>query len=58
MNTFVAVFGYMPLQKSSVRFDPVLFKDPVANTRKKYRKLELIPIASGAAVGLPISPSN
>jgi hypothetical protein len=27
--------------------DPVLFKDPVASFRKKYRKLELIPISSG-----------
>ncbi len=51
LNTFSAIFGYMPLKKSSTRFDPVLFKDPVSNTRKKYKKLELIPIASGAAVG-------
>lgn len=47
INTFTAVFGYMPLQKSSTRFDPVLYKDAVANARKKYRKLELIPITSG-----------
>ena len=51
MNTFAAIFGYMPLKKSSTRFDPVLFKDPVSNTRKKYKKLELIPISSGAATG-------
>ena len=55
MNTFSAIFGYMPLKKSSTRLDPVLFKDPVSNTRKKYKKLELIPIASGAAIGDPNS---
>jgi glucuronyl/N-acetylglucosaminyl transferase EXT1 len=43
----VAGFGYMPLLKSATRMDPILFKDPVSNFRKKYRKLELIPIASG-----------
>lgn len=48
LNTFVAGFGYMPLLKSSTRFDPILFKDPVSNFRKKYRKLELVPIASGS----------
>jgi glucuronyl/N-acetylglucosaminyl transferase EXT1 len=35
-------FGYMPLIKSQMRFDPVLYKDAVSNTRKKYRKLELM----------------
>lgn len=44
INIFTAVYGYMPLLKSSTRFDPVLYKDAVANARKKYRKLELIPI--------------
>ncbi|CAG0917370.1 unnamed protein product [Notodromas monacha] len=29
-------FGYVPLKKSSVRFDPVLYKDPVSNMRKNY----------------------
>lgn len=42
MNTFVAVFGYMPLLRSNVRLDPVLFKDQVSNMRKKYRQIELI----------------
>ena len=47
INTFTAVFGYMPLLKSSTRFDPVLYKDAVSNARKKYRKLELVPISTG-----------
>jgi len=42
LNTFVALFGYMPLIRSAVRFDPVLFKDPVSNLRKKYRQMELV----------------
>ncbi|CAG5106794.1 Similar to ttv: Exostosin-1 (Drosophila melanogaster) [Cotesia congregata] len=42
MNTFVAVFGYMPLLRSNMRLDPVLFKDPVSNLRKKYRQIELV----------------
>ena len=48
INRFVSEFGYMPLLKSSMRLDPVLFKDNVANTRKKYRKLEMIPIQTGS----------
>ncbi|XP_022242416.1 exostosin-1-like [Limulus polyphemus] len=40
MNTFVDTFAYMPLVRSSLRLDPVLFKDPVSNLRKRYRKLE------------------
>ncbi|KAG8170436.1 hypothetical protein JTE90_011400, partial [Oedothorax gibbosus] len=36
------VFGYMPLVRSSTRLDPVLFKDPVSNLRKKYRKMEVV----------------
>lgn len=35
-------FGYLPLVKSQMRLDPVLFKDSVSNSRKKYRKLELV----------------
>jgi hypothetical protein len=46
-NAFVDLFGYLPLKKSVTRVDPVLFKDQVSNTRKKYRKIELIPISSG-----------
>jgi len=41
INTFSSIFGSMPLIRSSMRLDPVLFKDPVSNLRKKYRKLEL-----------------
>ena len=51
INTFKAVFGYMPLLKSSVRLDTVLYKDAVANTRKKYRKLEQVPIHNGGGGG-------
>ncbi|XP_017769773.1 PREDICTED: exostosin-1-like, partial [Nicrophorus vespilloides] len=42
LNTFAAVFGYMPLLRSNLRLDPVLFKDPVSNKRKKYRQIELV----------------
>ncbi|XP_050314376.1 exostosin-1 [Anthonomus grandis grandis] len=42
LNTFAAVFGYMPLLRSNFRLDPVLFKDSVSNKRKKYRKIELV----------------
>ena len=42
MNIFRAGFGHMPLVRSQVRLDPVLFRDPVANMRKKYRKIELV----------------
>ena len=47
INTFTAVFGYMPLLKSSTRFDPVLYKDAVKISRKKYHKIELVPISTG-----------
>ena len=33
-------FGYVPLVGSAVRMDPVLFRDTVANARKKYKKME------------------
>ncbi|XP_067626852.1 exostosin-1 [Eurosta solidaginis] len=42
LNTFAAVFGYMPLIRSNLRLDPVLYKDPVSNLRKKYRQIELV----------------
>jgi len=42
MNIFFSGFGYMPLVKSWLRLDPVLFKDPVSNLRKKFRKMELV----------------
>ena len=35
-------FGYLPLVKSQMRLDPVLFKDSVSNMRKKYRKIEQV----------------
>ncbi|CAG2060232.1 unnamed protein product [Timema podura] len=41
LNTLVTMLGYMPLVHSSVRLDPVLYKDPVSNLRKKYRQMEL-----------------
>lgn len=40
INKFVDVFGYMPLIRSNLRLDPVLFKDPVSISRKKYRQIE------------------
>jgi glucuronyl/N-acetylglucosaminyl transferase EXT1 len=42
VNVFAAGFGYMPLVTSRLRLDPVLFKDPVSNTRKRFRKMELV----------------
>ena len=43
MNVFADWFGYMPLRRTQVRLDPVLFQDPVSITRKKYRQLEKVP---------------
>lgn len=43
VEEFVSLFGYMPLIRSKLRMDPLLFKDPVSNFRKKYRRIELIP---------------
>ena len=42
LNTFAAVFGYMPLLRSAARLDPVLYRDPVAVWRKRYSRLELV----------------
>ncbi|XP_073811631.1 exostosin glycosyltransferase 1 ttv [Musca autumnalis] len=42
LNTFAAVFGYMPLVRSNMRLDPILYRDPVSNLRKKYRQIELV----------------
>ncbi|KAL8607673.1 hypothetical protein ACOMHN_039347 [Nucella lapillus] len=39
---FASVFGYMPLLSSQMRLDPLLFKDPVSNLRKKYRKIDTV----------------
>ncbi|XP_054720882.1 exostosin-1-like [Uloborus diversus] len=41
INSFAKIFGYMPLVRSNTRLDPVLFKDPVSNLRKKYRRMEI-----------------
>jgi glucuronyl/N-acetylglucosaminyl transferase EXT1 len=42
LNTFAAVFGYMPLIRSNLRLDPVLYRDNVSNLRKKYRQIEIV----------------
>ena len=42
LNMLVTAFGYMPLRHSSVRFDPVLFKDSVSMLRKEYRNLDVL----------------
>ena len=40
LNRFADWFGYMPLRRSAVRLDPLLFKDNVSMFRKKYRMVE------------------
>lgn len=40
LNTLYEKFGFLPLKMSHVRFDPALYKDNVAKTRKKYLVLE------------------
>ena len=40
LNRFVEHFGYMPLLRSEVRYDPLLYKDNVSVLRKKYRHME------------------
>lgn len=42
IHNFTNAFGYMPLIRSNLRMDPILFKDPVSNLRKKYRQIELV----------------
>ena len=42
VDSFAKVFGSMPLVRSKLRMDPLLFKDPVSNMRKKYRQIELV----------------
>uniref|UniRef100_A0AAY5ELC7 Exostosin GT47 domain-containing protein n=1 Tax=Electrophorus electricus TaxID=8005 RepID=A0AAY5ELC7_ELEEL len=39
-NAFTDWFGFMPLVRSQLRLDPVLFKDQVSILRKKYRDIE------------------
>lgn len=41
INRFVEEFGYMALQRSAMRFDPLLFKDPVSIVRKRYRFIDV-----------------
>ena len=48
----------MPLLKSSTRFDPVLYKDAVSNARKKYRKIELVPISTGNQAAAAANNNN
>ncbi|XP_037119124.1 exostosin-1b [Syngnathus acus] len=40
MNKFASWFGTMPLVRSQMRLDPVLFKDQVSILRKKYKDIE------------------
>nr|XP_023687908.1 exostosin-1c-like [Paramormyrops kingsleyae] len=42
VNTFANWFGYMPLEHSQFRLDPVLFRDQVSVLRKKYKDLERV----------------
>eukprot|EP00057_Strongylocentrotus_purpuratus_P030991 XP_783281.3 PREDICTED: exostosin-1 [Strongylocentrotus purpuratus] len=42
LNLFSSVMGTMPLVRSQMRLDPVLYKDPVSNMRKRYRKIEVV----------------
>lgn len=41
-NMVTNAYGYVPLVYSSVRMDPILFKDNVSMFRKEYRKLEVL----------------
>uniref|UniRef100_H2Z4B2 Exostosin GT47 domain-containing protein n=1 Tax=Ciona savignyi TaxID=51511 RepID=H2Z4B2_CIOSA len=41
MWNFEEWFGYMPLVSSATRFDPALYKDNVAITRKRFPKIEI-----------------
>ena len=41
-NMVTNAYGYVPLIYSSVRMDPILFKDNVSMFRKEYRKLEVL----------------
>ena len=38
----ISLFGYIPLVKSKIRLEPLLYKDAVSSMRKKYRKLEMV----------------
>lgn len=39
---FFSFYSYMPLIRSNLRLDPVLYRDSVSNLRKKYRQIELV----------------
>lgn len=41
LNLAANAFGHMPLLYSSIRLDPVLYKDSVSMLRKEYRKMEV-----------------
>lgn len=41
MRKLTQQFGYMPLMRSSVRFEPLLYRDPVSIFRKKYRQMQI-----------------
>ncbi|KAM8846049.1 exostosin-1 isoform 1-T1 [Synchiropus picturatus] len=40
MSVFAGWLGFMPLQRSQMRLDPLLFRDQVSVLRKKYRHIE------------------
>ncbi len=40
LNMAANALGQMPLIKSFIKFDPVLYRDNVSNFRKKFRKME------------------
>ncbi|XP_037274398.2 exostosin glycosyltransferase 1 ttv isoform X1 [Rhipicephalus microplus] len=42
INAFATYWGHMPLVRSSLRLDPVLFRDPVSNLRKRYRRIDRV----------------
>lgn len=46
INAFATYWGHMPLVRSSLRLDPVLFRDPVSNLRKRYRRIDRV-VGSG-----------
>ncbi|CAN8031601.1 unnamed protein product [Ixodes persulcatus] len=47
LNAFVTHWGHMPLVRSALRLDPVLFRDPVSNLRKRYRRIDRV-VGGGA----------
>ena len=45
MHEVAEFWGDMPLKRSQVRIDPVLYRDDVSVIRKRYRQLEHLPQA-------------